>query len=216
MPKILIMVLSFNQPPYSDLMKMQQATWDSIEHPDVRTVYYYGGNMGWVNDREFSANADDNYYRMHWKFALALDEVFEDDWDFIYRTNSSSYVNKEKLVEVAKLLPKEKLYSGYTMVDSNYDGGLAVSGAGIWLSRDVAEILLAELMPEENCEEDVLIGRILRQNGITAIDDRSRIDYPQQSAKNPRNAYHIRFKSGGLRYVDVENMRLIHNQIINK
>lgn len=205
------MVLSYKEPPFDELMRTQQATWDSVEHPDVRTVYYYGGGKGWVNEKEFSADADDLYYRMHWKLALALKEIGDLDNTLVFRTNSSSAVSKKNFVEFAKTLPTEKLYCGWTLEDSNYDGGLCVSGSGMWLSPDCIEMLKSNLNSELNCEEDVLIGRILRENGITAIDDRSRVDYPQdlEADKKIQDAYHILFKTKN-RTDDCENMKKVH------
>lgn len=198
-------------------MRSQQGSWDSVEVEGVRTVYYYGGGKGWVNDKEFSADADDLYYRMHWKLALALKELGDLKDTLIFRTNSSSFVCKRNLVEYAKKLPTEGLYCGWGLEDSNYDGGMCISGSGIWLSSDCVEILKEELNSEMNCEEDVLIGRVLRGKGIVATDDRSRYDVPQIIPKDfPIDRYHYLCKSFGQRYLDAENMRLVHEKLMEK
>lgn len=217
-PKILILVLSYNSPPFDELMRMQQSTWDSVEVEGVRTVYYYGGGKGWVNEKEFSADTDDLYYRMHWKLALVLKEIEKWEWkpDFIWRTNSSSYCNKQLLVKHCHNLPKENLYSGYTILDSNDFNGLSVSGAGILVTPDCVKVLTDNLDGEMNCEEDILISRILRKNGIVAIDDKSRYDVPEVVPDDmPTDLYHYRVKHGGSRLLDAENMRLIHEKIIS-
>ncbi len=235
--KILILVLSYNEPPFSDLMKMQQETWDSIEHPDVGTVYYYGGVLDdpppypkftlvknihpW--SIELGYQVTDEYYRMAGKFSECLYDVLNPhyaislelfkDFDYIFRTNSSSYVNKKKLVEFAATLPTEKLYAGWTMHDSNSeDKGMAVSGAGIWLSRDCAEILREQINPNFEMEEDIYCGRILRDNGIVPIDDQSRFDVMNKFQKMPLDLYHYRFKTND-RLRDCENMKFLHNKI---
>lgn len=203
------------EPPYDTLLKTQRETWDSVEVEGVRTVYYYGGGKGWVNDKEFSADADDLYYRMHWKFALTLKELGDLKDTLIFRTNSSSLAFKKNLVEYAQKLPKEGLYCGWGLEDSNYDGGMCISGSGIWLSYDCAEILKNTLNSELNCEEDVLIGRILRNSGIAPIDDKSRYDVPQIIPQDfPVNRYHYLCKGGGSRYLDAENMRKINNELV--
>lgn len=208
--KILIMVLSFTDEPYLSLMKAQQETWDSVEVGGVRTVYYYGGGKGWVNEKEYSADTDDLYYRMHWKFALALKEVWDWDWQILVRINSSGYLCKERLIEFVKDLPIEKLYCGYGSPDINDGGDLCISGAAILMSRDCAEILLYKLDGEMNCEEDVLIGRVLRKDGIIPLDDKSRFDIPCEFVSIPKDRYHYRLKCGGPREVDISNMKKLH------
>lgn len=207
------MVLSFTDHPFDVLMKTQQNTWDSVECKNVDTVYYYGGGKGW-NGKEFSANTNDLYYFMSAKFALALKEIALDTYDYIFRTNSSSYVNKKELVEFAKTLPTEKLYAGWTFVDSEDHGGLCVSGAGIFLSPDTAKILLDNIDPNFEQEEDVYAGRILRKHGITAIDDKSRYDVESFHPYIPTNLYHYRCKTGN-RLIDAHNMVMLHKKIVN-
>lgn len=215
--KILILVLTFTAEPYKSLLMSQRDTWDSVDE-GINTVYYHGGESivryispEWPWRQRLMFDCTDEYYLMAGKFKYALESVWNDDWDMIFRTNSSSYVNKQRLIEFEKKLPKEKLYAGWTMTDTNDDNGLCVSGAGIFMSRDCAEILRDEINPAKEIEEDVYIGRLLRAHGIKAIDDQSRIDYP----KHPQQwhtAYHVRFKSED-RLMDAENMRRFHKKI---
>lgn len=217
--KILVLVLTYTEEPYRSLMNAQRGTWDS-RYDNVKTIYYHGGGENffelhrdetwpWRERVEFSAS--DDYYEMHWKFKLALDIALAQEWDILFRTNSSSYVNKHKLVEFAEKLPTEKLYCGWTLTDTNDDGGECVSGAGIFLSRDCCKILSRELKEGPECEEDVLCGRILRKHGIVAMDDRSRVSYPHNPDKW-RDAYHVLFKSTD-RYSDATNMNIFHKQL---
>jgi hypothetical protein len=226
--KLLIMVLSYTNPPYADLMQTQLGTWASIL--DIRftdrilQLFYHGGYSGlepkYYYDGTLELPCTDEYYKMAGKFKLALEFVNNNGWeyDLIFRTNSSSYVNKEELLKFAEKLPLEKCYAGWTFVDSEDFGGLCVSGAGIWLSRDCAEILMNEIDLEKEIEEDVYIGRILRKHGIEAIDDKSRVDIDSVRPYDeiPLNRFHYRFKGiHGDRLKDAENMRKIHQLIIN-
>ncbi len=223
------MVLSYNEPPYDELMRAQAETWDSIgSHVEgVHTLYYHGGGMEggqvdfatrytdpWLGYRErVMFNCTDSYYYMAEKFKKALHFIKDFDYDVIFRTNSSSYVNKQKLKEFAATLPTEKLYAGWTMTDSEDYGGLVVSGAGIFLSRDTAEILSKEIDPAKELEEDIYIGRVLRKNGIVAIDNKSRYDVDSYFSEIPLDRYHYRFKTGD-RLHDAKNMELVHKLII--
>lgn len=203
---ILILVLSHTAAPYGELMRMQQQTWDSIDLPGIETVYYYGGDQGW-NGKEFSADSSDEYYEMHWKFKLALDAVWDKPWDMIFRTNSSSYVDKDLLKQFAYRLPLQKCYAGWSIGENE-----CVSGAGFFISRDCADILRNELPAGVNIEEDVLAGRLLKPHGIEIINDQSRCDIFSMTDYRP-GRYHYRFKTHE-RMQDVENMRLIHEMIM--
>lgn len=223
--KILVMILSFNETPYKELMWAQQDSFDSINVDGVRSIYYHGGqfdngtiklavkhsnpNSSW---ERVSFQCTDAYYYMAAKFKEALEYVKDWDYDIIFRTNSSSYVHKQRLKNFADTLPTEKLYAGWTFTDSEDFGGACVSGAGIFLSRDTAEILRNEIDPAVEREEDVEVGRILRRNGIVAIDDKSRVDINADIPYPPTDAYHYRFKTGD-RIQDANNMRLIHEKI---
>lgn len=226
--KILILVLSYNSPPFDVLMRTQQESWDSVKEEGIRTVYYHGG-LPKQGDLKFSLrhsnpysswervefDITDEYYYMAGKFREALRYTQDWEYDYIFRTNSSSYVNKKELVEFAKTLPTEKLYAGWTFVDSEDHGGLCVSGAGIFLSPDTAKILLDNIDPNFEQEEDVYAGRILRKHGITAIDDKSRYDVESFHPYIPTNLYHYRCKTGN-RLIDAHNMVMLHKKIISQ
>lgn len=227
--KILILVLSYNESPYRELMEAQQSTFDSVETEGVKTIYYHGGLLGGgsfgisLRHRDPQApwerlefQCTDAYYLMANKFKKCLEYIDQQeyDYDYIFRTNSSSYVNKEKLKEFVADLPKEKLYAGWE-IEGNA-GYNVCSGAGFFLSRDTAEILRESIDPEFEREEDVYCAQLLHEKGIKIIDDKSRIDWPEYD-KDIHSAYHIRFKgSHGNRYKDAEDMRLVHQKIMEK
>lgn len=224
MNRILIMVLSYDESPYKELMQAQQASWDSVEVEGIDTIYYHGSlaagdkvtcsvlikNAIWSREVQFKCT--DAYYLMSKKLKKCLEYVKDWDYDYIFRTNSSSYICKQKLKEFAETLPKEKLYAGWTFTDSEDFGGKCASGAGFWLSRDTAEILRNEIDPDFEMEEDVYCGRILRKHGIVAIDDRSRFDVGPVVSGVPTDRYHYRFKNKN-RLMDAENMKVLHKLI---
>jgi hypothetical protein len=229
--KILILILSFNEDPFSTLMRIQQETFDSVEVEGVRTVYYHGGSYPQGDLLKFAVShhnkphnswervefdITDKYYYMAGKFREALKYTQDWDYDVIFRSNSSSYIQKSALVEFAKTLPTEKLYAGWTFKDSEDFGGDCVSGAGIFLSRDTAKILMEQIDPAVEREEDVEVGRILRRNGITAIDDKSRFDINNIHDFIPLDRYHYRCKAGGDRLIDCHNMIQLHKKIIQQ
>lgn len=138
------MVLSSKKPPYDLIEKAQRETWDSINVEGVSTYYYYG----------------DDYNMMHYAFKKALNSVWRKKWDVIFRTNSSTYVRKDRIKEwVEREQPKEKLYAGFCVGDM-------ISGTGILLTRDTAKILRDTLDEYPNDSEDCLIGSLLARYSI--------------------------------------------------
>lgn len=172
--KILIMVLSCLKPPYDRLEEAQRKTWDSIEVEGVRTVYYYG----------------EDFLMMHKPFKDALIKELDNDWDFLFRTNSSSYVDKNLLVEYLKDTPKENTYIG------NRES--QCSGAGFIISKDIARVLvplipdgLAGDNPNDPTHEDQFIQQEL--NKLYTIKAGDRVEYNFDTNK-VRRCYHYRCK----------------------
>lgn len=142
--RVLIMVLSSKKPPYDKIEKAQRETWDSVVVDGVNTYYYYG----------------DDYDMMHHAFKKALNSVWRKKWDVIFRTNSSTYVCKDKIKRYVESIDiKGNLYAGYST-------GSMVSGTGILLNRATAKILRDELDDHPSPSEDTLIGTILSRHGI--------------------------------------------------
>ncbi len=179
--KILIMVLSSAKPPYEKLMQSQKETWDSLNVENVTTAFYYGVDMPegvsalpevfenyWRIDMALPCS--DEYEMMHWKFKVALDQVWDLEWDYIFRTNSSTYVRKDKIYEFLLDKPRKKYYAGV-------DGGGFASGTGAILSRDCAKIIKDQFTTEPSPSEDSLIGVYLQRNGIFVQPGPKRVSF---------------------------------------
>lgn len=187
-PKILIMVLSSTKEPYNKLMRAQKDTWDSIDCNNVKTIYYYSEHtpdgVSSADRRDLPVDCSDDYNMMHWKFKKALDIVWIDDWDYIFKTNSSSYINKELLYEKILTLPAWGVYCGI-------DGGGFASGSGAIISRDVAVHLKHDLTSDIHGAEDVCIGQILEKNGVKVTKGAERYDFNRVDQEITK-AYHYR------------------------
>ena len=167
--KILIMVLSYMKPPFDKMYYAQKETWDSVEHENIKTVYYFGG---------------DKYRLMHVPFREALKEHWDEDWDVIFRTNSSSYIDKKRLYEHVKDRSTTNLWIGNPF-------GFA-SGSGVFISRDLAEILKDNITDEQYRAEDLLLSDILKAKGYVT-ERGKRVSY-NHNTKTYVPCYHIRCK----------------------
>lgn len=212
--KLLILVLSYKAFPFDQLMDVQQTTW-GVSDNDITVIYYHGGNsnslsLGLNKDGYFhtlQADCSDAYEMMHWKFKLTLDEIDYHKYDLIFRTNSCSYVVKNRILAVAETLPRTGCYAGWQNIDY-------ISGAGIFLSPDVLDILKAELTDTPHGAEDVLIGQILR-NRVNMIDDKSRTD-ADLTGFHTYDGYHFRAKTSNDqigRMRDIEALKELHEKL---
>ena len=93
---VIILVLSCERPPYDKLYEAQRKTWDSVEVPNVATRYYFCDGLA----------------AAPWMLRQALDGVWREPWTFVFRTNSSSYVDKRALLKFAEGLPVVRCYCG--------------------------------------------------------------------------------------------------------
>ena len=212
------MVLTSEQDIYPKFTQAQCETWDNVHVNGIKTLFYSeclfndSSKYGYLREVNpwrtmLRINCSDDFYMIHWKTKLALDVALaRDDWDIVFRTNNSSYINKVNLFTFCQALPTRAVYGGW------FNNDRFVSGAGIFLSRDYCEVLSRQVKEMLSYEEDVLYGDIFKSRGITAtFDDRSRLDWPNLG-DDYRSAYHIRFKTEE-RLNDVRNMYLFHKKL---
>lgn len=204
------MVLSSQNEIYPELRKVQQETWDSVQVKGVETIYYIGGSnevyFTRINDssQELSVGSPDDYNMMHWKFKQALLHIDYSNFDFIFKTNASSYINKHELIKFAHTLQKEKCNCGI-------DGGGFASGCGVFFSKDCLDILKEVIDEHPVLSEDSLMSSYLAQKGIGVTKGAKRIDitHSQNWCEVENTCYHYRVKHDYDRQNDIMIMRKI-------
>lgn len=114
-----------------------------------------------VEARRFVARFSEQHGTILFKTTCAI-EVLLADHDYVVRTNISSLYDFPLLSR--QDLPAAGLYSGH-LVDGKY-----VTGSGMILSRDVAQMLTAPVDPQvchqSDGWDDAAIGQILRSRGV--------------------------------------------------
>lgn len=160
---VLVLVLSSHVGVYSELHEAQRRTWDSIGVPGVTTRYYF-------------AETWENYTPL--KEALAV--IIAGEFTHVFRTNSSSYIDKRMLLAFSQTLPIKNCYVGVHgwLPDVPFNGTRRrvhyVSGAGAFLSMDAVSVLQGALnKPIEIAgeAEDVFIGAALNDAGVFPLED---------------------------------------------
>jgi hypothetical protein len=219
--KILILVLSFNNEVYNKFYHLQKKTWDSIENPNIKTMYYFGKENYFsfpffksiIVDDTIKVPMIDTYMGIRKKTMLTFEAIKNFDFDYIVRTNSCSYINKQNLSKFLEKKPSENFYCGVKGVFENIE---FISGAGYILSKDmINKILKFKNEFNDKYIDDVSLSHMLSKKNINFDFSGKRMDIIDEIPEDISSHYHFRFNTGGNRENDFKNMLKLHEKIIN-
>jgi hypothetical protein len=131
-----------------------------------------------VNNQILMVNSWSLYF-LFGRRAIALYDWFlkNTNKDFLFCTNTSSYINKKNLLNIVqKFDPADAIYAGYLLPEGEKEQ--FVSGAGRLLSRKSMELLVNNWHEyTHEALEDVAHGRLMERLGIYPIP-LSRVSLP--------------------------------------
>ena len=206
--RLLVLVLaSDNLPVYI----VEQKLWRSYMHynPSQVTAFFIKGNYNltsrYLIDQDIIWSKTNEGFPPYSaglinKTVMSLEALQDrlDNFDYILRTNMSSFFIFPRLLDYLSTLPKDGVYAGVL-------GGQCVSGAGIIMSRDIVKLILQykdELLNNNTDIDDVLLGTFMKEHNVSAIDCAvPRVDIISleqwSKVKNsiPQKAFHIRTKN---------------------
>jgi hypothetical protein len=137
----------------------------------------------------------------------------EFEFDYLFRTNTSSLVNPKNLISYLGGMQKMGLYAGYKMTTEA--GEDFASGAGILLSRDVlVRVCEAEGLWRHGLQDDLALAELIANmtGSRVQLQDLPRshaLTFEQASQLPPKelsDAFHIRCKSESPR----ESVEIMH------
>lgn len=182
---------------------------------DIEEVPYQVSTYGEVS--RLITKSPEDWSLIGLKTIQALRHVLDKyDFDFVFRTNTSSYLDVDLLKDYLTKLPKNRVYGG--VVGKVFHDTEFASGAGILLSRDMVELIC------ENSEswkhglvDDVAIAEIIKEFAlpVVPITPLPRLDLPTLDAAQAtdnetiRNNFHFRCKSSSADET-IKIMRYIH------
>jgi hypothetical protein len=216
--RVIISVLSSEESPYDILEESIRKTWVNLNKNSVPIFFYYGINTdievkgdkidgNWINGDKIYIDVTESYWNIGFKTIGMLELLYEKfDFDYIYRTNSSSYVDINMLYDFLDDKPNENFYCG---LKANCSGNDFCSGSGYFLSRDLVKFIIDNKeFWDHSLVDDVSVGKLLARKEVSPING-SRFDFP--SSNPPIDFFHYRCKeSSGDRQVDVNNMKLLY------
>lgn len=115
--------------------------------PDMRMLFVYANSRKEAelgsNDLSFPHIQENDYPGMISKTLHAMEHVHQNyDYDFIVRTNLSTFWDLNGLSDRLDKLPKEKCFVGHHVLTKNEDRELYIAGYDMVISRDIIEQIL--------------------------------------------------------------------------
>ncbi len=124
------------------------------------------------------------------------------EFDYILRTNLSSFYIFPRLLNQLKTFPKTGLYSAVPLIVSQFNGQFVGSGSGFILSPDLMELIVAHKhqLLNQQVADDVTLGLFLNHYGASLLPSRmycfqSFEEWEKNKDQIPENIYQIRVKS---------------------
>ena len=181
--------------------KIQKSTWVKDVSNYCEVLFYKGGLETIRSGHDLLLNCSDSYSDMGIKSLKAFEWVDSNlSYDYIFRTNTSSYVNCKNLIHYLKKIREEGSdYCGYI---GNYDGIEYVSGSGIILSEHaIKSIIRYKSELDTEIVEDVAFGKLLKLNEISPIKGKRKDIESHKDIRNiDSDEYHIRCRLDSFGY----------------
>jgi hypothetical protein len=191
--KILVLILTSD----SDVYCVFQQLWARYMNlnPNIHCYFYKADPTLDVPIRKIGNNiivqmeeSFDNVYSKTLEVFKYLHDKF-DDYDFILRTNLSSFFRFDKYLEACKTFPKKNFCSA---VVGTHENQQFPSGAGFTITPDLAK-LIATSPPTPVCLDDVSIGKTLLTNGVRFTNaERYNVELECDINAIETSAYHFR------------------------
>jgi hypothetical protein len=207
--KILVMVLSFKDGGvYDNLNKTIRETWYNDQVDGVETIFYYSSSISEMIGDELFIKSEEGIENLGHKVISSLEYVLDNiEFDYIFKMNCSSYLNKKMLKDILIDKPRNNFYAGFM---GTHDGIKFVSGSGTILSRNLIQLIVDSKHDwNHNYIEDVSIGKLMMDNNIdittlNRVDIINGLDYNLINIKN----HHYRCKNS-----DRNNDILVMNEL---
>lgn len=222
--RILILILSAKNEIYSQLENAIRRTWAKKIPNNVKIFYYYGGEESFsINGDRIFCKSDESIKNIGYKTLDSFRYVYDNfEFDYIFRTNSSSYINIDNLLRFLENKPMDNFYSARVNVEKETKL-IFGSGSGYILSRDLIYLVLQNSEKwNHELVDDVAIGKMLFDFGvklqpsprldINNIIDKKLYNYKSEIQYSDLDKnFHFRCKSwNGLSRMDTQIMDYLY------
>jgi hypothetical protein len=171
--KILISILSHEgNGHYLALENAIRETWGAgkSEHDNIVDIIYYYGNPSLESDHKLDGDklwvkSQEGYFKTWNKTLMMFDFISKNyEFDCLFRTNLSSYIDLKLLQEFAKKNYNEDFYCGCF---GNLGQGKFCSGAGYFLSKKLVDLAASqrETLTYDSVD-DLALGEFMQKKNI--------------------------------------------------
>lgn len=187
----------------------------NIDKVLMKLVKFKEPDFKFLEERhELHVSCPSTYFKMHERnFALFKWFLEKNNEEFLFRTNTSSYLNQAAISSYMNPIKNLSSFLGGTLSSEGEHG--FISGAGILMPRQtIREILNNWNLLERHIIEDVALSRLSRRLGIPLID-LPRLDFnsPNLLERFERNIlnsnFHFRCKGSIRPRQDIEIMKIL-------
>lgn len=157
--------------------RLQYEIWRQYMHlrPNQVEAYFYKANpnidKSYIDGDTVYVKCKEEYPNLWKKWWLTL-QVFEhrlDEYDFIYRPNSSSFTILDRLIQYVEDKPRTKFCGGHGF-NGPYDSSRTYqfpTGYGFIITIDIAKYcIINDIIPDNEGIDDYLMGDILKHMAI--------------------------------------------------
>ena len=199
--KLVVLVLDSFTPNSIRNSKVQKSTWVKEFLNTSEVLFYKASPQTYRSGQDLFLNCSDKYSDMGIKTLKAFEWVdLNLNYDYIFRTNTSSFVNYKNLIRYLKKIQEEGTnYCGFV---GNYQGIDYVSGSGIILSKyAIKSVIASKSQIDMDVVEDVAIGKLLKINEISPVKGKRKDIESHKDIRNiDSDEYHIRCRIDSFGY----------------
>jgi len=174
--RVLVLVLGARVAPYPALIRTIRETWASVAVDGVETIFYYGGDALRFDGDELVLPVSGGALDIGRKTIACFDWALANrDFDLVYRTNCSSYIDLPNLFGYAlEHGGGQRFYSGLI---GTFEQLPFASGSGYFVSRDLVELVVQEKTAwRHELLDDVALADLLARSGV-GPKPAPRVDY---------------------------------------
>ena len=218
---LLIVVLSGNTKLSNRNLQVQKSTWMKHIEKDVKVLTLSGSDKFNYIENNLNVVSPDYYSSISFKTLKGFQWISENiEFEYIYRTNTSSYIDIKKLHSFCRSNISDYLYRGTKISNYFKDQHISyVSGSDILLSKNAFDLLIENTDNwDTDLVDDVSIGKIL-QNLSVPIEESNSILFDNDFFKKTsfEHEYHFRCRVDSPfyfpRFLDRTLLKYIHKEL---
>jgi hypothetical protein len=179
--KILVLVLSSNEYPAWLNRIFQRKTWSRVNDKNIEIIFYKGGAKKVLYRKNIlHLKSGTKFSEIGHKTIDSFDWIEKNiEYDLVFRTSASSYVDIQNLVSYVKRNYQKNFYAGVKTTANYFENDIDfAAGSGYFLDRNLIKLILKNKNQwDHRLIDDVALGKLMSELNINLINfDRNSIN----------------------------------------